>query len=46
MLGNFNSGGWQLEIGNNAGDRGLLGLYRSEAHCGATGTPGRHVTGA
>lgn len=46
MLGNFNSGGWQLEIGNNAGDRGLLSLYRSGLTAARQELTGATVTGA
>lgn len=46
MLGNFNSGGWQLEIGNNAGDRGRLSLYRSGLTAVRQELTGATVTGA
>lgn len=46
MLGNYYGGGWQMEIGNNAGDRGLLSLYRSGLTPARQELTGATVTGA
>lgn len=46
MLGNFSGGGWQLEMGNNAGDRGLLSLYRGGLSITRQELTGATVTGS